>query len=353
MGLGDRLLFGFLRDGDGALLLGDLDGTLLLDRRDFQSTLGLDLPLLDAAVAFDFSLLDLPFGGDTCLLRLLLLGRLEPRDLRTLLGLAIGHFLLLREHGEGLLLRDAQLLLLGHEVLLGNLHRRVLLDVIALLGPQLGLFGQLGQAFCIEGIVGIEKLHRRLVDPGERDRFQFEAVLHQVFLNGVLHRLDEILPHVEQLLHGHRHGSGTQRIDEFVLDQFLERGRVHRPLAEGLRGLGDALKHGTHPHEECGDRIDPHPVLGEQAVLAAARDLQLQRVHVDWNDLMEAGQHDRAAVHDHLLPAETGADEGKLLRRALVEAHDDDADDQHGQQDNRAEHERGIQIFQHGVLPLV
>ena len=155
------------------------------------------------------------------MLGFLLLGRIKPSNLRALFGLTVGHFLLLREYRQGLLLRDAQLLLLGGEVFLRNLYRGVLFDSITLFGAQLRFFGELGQTFRVKGVVGIKKLHRRLVNPRERNRFQFKTIFHQVFLNRVLYGLDEVLTLVEHLLHRHRHGGGAQRIDEFIFHQFF------------------------------------------------------------------------------------------------------------------------------------
>ncbi len=56
---------------------------------------------------------------------------------------------------------------------------------------------------------------------------------------------------------------------------------------------------------------------------------------------MEHRQHERAAIPDHLLAAQAGADERPLLRSAVVETCDDEADGEQADQHNRAER-RGL-----------
>ena len=85
-----------------------------------------------------------------------------------------------------------------------------------------------------------------------------------------------------------------------------------------------------HAHVELARHVDAHAVLGDERALAAARHLEAQRVHVHRDDLVDDRQHERAAVHHHLLAAEAGAHERPLLGRAQVqpvEQPDHDRDD--------------------------
>src|SRR6185369_18029168 len=72
-GLRLRLLFRFLRDRDRPLLLGNLRGALLLDRRDLDFALGFDFALPHGLLLRDLGFADLALSQD---LRLLGLTRL-------------------------------------------------------------------------------------------------------------------------------------------------------------------------------------------------------------------------------------------------------------------------------------
>ncbi len=134
-------------------------------------------------------------------------------------------------------------------------------------------------------------------------------------------------------------------------DQLLQRVGLHRALAERLGGRGDGVDGRLDADVELGDDVDPHPVLGDERALAAARDLEPQRVHVDRDHLVDDRQHERAAVHHHLLSAEAGAHERPLLGRAQiqpVQEPDDDRDDDRDAdepQDERSELGAGHDCF--------
>jgi hypothetical protein len=112
---------------------------------------------------------------------------------------------------------------------------------------------------------------------------------------------------------------------------------MHGALAERLRGVGDGAGLGADAHVKLGDDVDAHAVAGDERALAAAADLEAERVHVDRDHLVHDRQHEGAAVHHHGLAAEAGADERDLLRRAAVEPVEEP--DHHGDDDRRDDEE--------------
>jgi len=264
-------------------------------------------------IAQHLGLLDEALGVDPrlfCLALALCLGR---NDLGLLLGLAQGDLLLLHQGRKALVLFDVELELGGLEIFLGDRDLGVLLDLVAFLGAALRRFGQPRQALGVEGVVGIEKLLLRLVEARQRHALQLEPVLHQILGDRVLHALDEILPLVAQLLHRHRHRGGPQRVDELVFNQLLQRLRIERARAQGLCRVGDALDGRDAAHKEGHDDIYAHAVLGEQAVRPRAMHLELQRVHVDPDQLVKHRQADNTTVHHDLLTAQSGAHKRPVL----------------------------------------
>jgi hypothetical protein len=237
---------------------------------------------------------------------------------------------LLREPRALELAVDVQRLALGLQVLVADLDHRVLLDVVADLLAPLDLLGQPRQALRVERVRRVEVLHRGLVELGQRHRLELQAVLQQVAGDHRAHALDVLPALLVQLLHRHLGGHRAQRVDELALDQLLELVGLHRARAQRLRGRRDRLGRGLDTHVELRHHVDPHPVLGDQRLVATARDLEPQRVHVDRDHVVDDRQHHRAAVHHHLLAPEAGPHERTLLRAAQVEPveqPDDDRDD--------------------------
>ena len=148
-----------------------------------------------------------------------------------------------------------------------------------------------------------------------------------------MHEIDALLV---QFLHRHFRRHSAQGIDELAFHQFLELLRLHGAQAQRLGRRGDGILVGGDAHVELGDHIDPHAVLGDQCLIAAAADFEAQRVHVDGDHVVHDGQHEGAAAQHHLLAAEAGAHEGPFLGAAQVEPvqqpdrdrHDDRDDDQ-------------------------
>ena len=132
-----------------------LDRLLLGDPRLFHLLAGADFGFL--GLAFEFR----PFLG----------------DFRTLLGLPDRNLLLLLQPRVVAVLVDLQRQLLGIQILVADLDRGVLLDVVAFFPPGLDLLGEAGQAFGVEGVLRVEQADIRLVEAGERNRFELQAVL--------------------------------------------------------------------------------------------------------------------------------------------------------------------------------
>jgi hypothetical protein len=156
-----------------------------------------------------------------------------------------------------------------------------------------------------------------------------------------------------QLLHRHLGCRGAQSIDELAFDQLLELIGREGALAERLRCRGNGFGRGGDAHVELGDDIDAHAVLGDQRLVAAARHLQAQRVHVDRDHVVDDRQHEGAAVEHDLLSAHAGADEGALLRAAQVQPvqqPDHDRDDD--RDDDEAERKVPNWVAGHGSLLL-
>lgn len=206
-GTSTAFLFGFLLDDDLALLLGHLQFALLGD-----------LGLADLAFAGDLGGAHLFFPGDPGLFGGAHAFLAAGGDFRALGGL---HGLDLLDLGD----RGALFLLLDGEFLTLRFHRGAAHGDLGL-GVDLGalLLGlgddlrQLAHPHGVEGVVLVERLERRLIERRERDRFKAEAVLGQVFGDGILHLLHEIRPVFVQLVHGHARGHGTQAVDQLALD---------------------------------------------------------------------------------------------------------------------------------------
>ncbi len=256
--------------------------------------------------------------------------------LGTLAGACDLHLALLRQPRVLALAVDVERQLLGLEVLVADGDQRVLLDIVALLLALLDLLGQARQALGVEGVAGVEELHAGLVQLRQRRAFQLQAVLRQVAGHRLAHALDVAAALFVQLLHRHLGGGRAQRVDELALDQFLQLLGFHRAQAQRLRRRGHRFGLRRDAHVELGDHVDAHAVLGDQRLVAAAADLQAQRVHVHRDHVVHDRQHEGAAVEHHLLAAQAGAHEGALLAAAQVQpvqqphgdGHDDRDDDQ-------------------------
>ncbi|PHJ92065.1 hypothetical protein VF08_36755 [Nostoc linckia z8] len=131
-----------------------------------------------------------------------------------------------------------------------------------------------------------------------------------------------------ELVHRHAGGDRAERVDELAFDQLLQRFRVHGAQAERLGGGRDRLGVGADADVELGLHVDAQAIERDQRVAMLALHREADGVHVDRHRLVQDRQHQRAAVHHHLLAAKAGADEGDFLSRSLVEPRNHDADRQ-------------------------
>ena len=147
-----------------------------------------------------------------------------------------------------------------------------MLDVVALLLAVFDLFRQTGKAFCVECVARVEILHSRLVELGQRCRFQLQAIHGEIFGHRLAHALDESTALLVQLLHRHFGCRGAQRVYELALDQLLQLLRLHRAQAQRLRGRCNRVRVGCDAHVELGDHVDAHSVLGDECFVATTHD---------------------------------------------------------------------------------
>ena len=229
-------LGGDARFGDG-LLVGDarlLDGLARRDLRLFgfglaQRALARDLGALQGAAHLDVALL------------------FEPR------GLALA--------------LDVERLAFGFEIAGADLDHRILFDVVAQLALGLDVLHQLGQAFGVEAVRRVEEFEVGLVEVGDRDRFQFEAVLRQRLGGRRLDARDIFAALLVHLLHGHFGGDRAHRGHELAGQQRVQLLRLQRAPAERRGGDRDRLARRLHADIEIGLDVDAHAVAGDDGVL--------------------------------------------------------------------------------------
>ena len=347
--LGDPGLLDLLAGGD----LGLLDRALALDLALADLALGGDAGLADRLLVGDAGLLDLLAGGDLGSLGLGVAQRPLARQLGALDGAADLDVALLVEAGGLALALDVEGLLLGLQVAGADADHRVLLDVVPELAAVLDLADQLGQAFGVEAVGGIEELQVGLVEVGERHGLELEAVLGQCLGGGGLDALQVGAPLLVHLHHGHLGGDRAQRRDELAGQQRVQPLLLHGAPAQRRGGQRHRVPRRRDAHVEVGVDVDAHAVLGDERVVLGARHAHLQHVHVDRRDVVDDRQHEGAAVDHHPFAHEAGADERHLLGGAPVQPVDqidDDRnrDDRHDQpQDDGPD-----QLCSHLLTPL-
>ena len=363
-----RLDLGFLdRAGTLDLLLphlafrgdaGGVDRALVGDARLFDFLARQDLLGLDRLGALDFLLPGFALGGDARFRDGLIVGDarffdgLARRDLRLFgFGLAQRAFarhlrplqgpadldvaLLLEARGLALAL-DIERLPLGFEIAGADPDHRILFDVVAQFALGLDFLHQLGQAFRVEAVRRVEEFEVGLIEVGDRDRFEFEAVLGQRLGGSGLDARDVIAALLVHLLHGHFRGDGAHRGNELAGEQRMQPFGFQRSPAEGRGGDRDRFARRLHADVEIGLDVDAHAIAGDDGVLLRPSDRHRQHVHVDWCEVVNEGQHKGAAVDHHLLAEETGPYKRHFLGGSVIEpVHDVDRHDDHDQRDDQ------------------
>ena len=334
------------------------DDALLRDAGALDALVGGDLGLVDLPAALDLALTDFAFRvdprlGDGALMRDAgLLHLLATGELR-LFSLGVAQRALARQLGalhraphfdvaflveaRGLALAiDFKRLFLCFEVAGADQDHRILLDVVAHLAAGFDVLDQFGQALGVEPVRRIEKLEVGLIEIGDRDGFEFEAVLLEAFERRVLDTRDVFAAPFVHLHHGHFRGDRPQRGNELAGQQRIEFAHIHGAPAERGGGDGNGFAGRRHADVKFGLDVDAHAVLGDQRILAVAHHLHPQHVHVHRRHFVNERKDEGAAVDDDFFAEQAGAHEGDFLRRAPVQPvdeidddrDDDDRDDQ-------------------------
>ena len=197
------------------------------------------------------------------------------RDLGPLRGATVLDVALLLEPGGLALALDVERLLLGFEVAGADADHRILLDVVAQLAPLLDLLDELRQAFGVEAVRRIEELQVGLVEIGDGDGFEHQAVLGERLGGGRLDARDvfaALLVHFDQR---HLGGDRAQRRDELAGEQRVQPVLLHGAPAERGGGHRHRLPGRRDPHVELGPHVDAHAILGDQRIVLLADHLHL------------------------------------------------------------------------------
>ena len=289
-----------------------------LGRLGGQQGFGLLLP--QGQVALDFGEAGLTLGVDPGPF-----GLLPGMLARRLLGgvarrAGFLHPLALGDLGFLLLTLDLQLAL--QRIELGLTHRDVAigLDCRPLFPVGGDNFGQLAHADGVEGVVLVQRRQRRLVEPGERGRFEPQAVLLEIFRKQGFDFPDELAPILVELVHGLGGDDRLHGADQPAVEQFVQPVGAERTGADCLGRNRHALRRRQDTQIEFHLHVEAQPVLGHQGGVAGARNLQRHGAHVDLFHPVQEGQDHAAAVHRHFLPAETGPDQCGFPGRLAVES---------------------------------
>ncbi len=302
-------------DGDDAfaVLLGDGDLAEAVLVLDAGGLFGPDPGGLALEALFGLDLLD--FG---------VLAGAEGLDLALLADLGLGLAALEFEHGlAGLDVLALDLLLLGAAVLVrGDRFDR-------------GELGDLADALRVEDVLGVELVHRGLLEVV--DRGVFEGVAVEVGADHVEDAVAELVAVGVQVGEVELLADGLERLGELGVEQLLERVLVGGALGADRAGdVEDVFDGGVDPHEERDGDVGADVVLADQAVFARAVDLDgLDRdVHVF--GAVDDRQHEGRGEGD-LAGAQFGDDQGLAGRDLPVEADDHE---QQAEEDEACDHER-------------
>ena len=293
-----------------------------------------DVFVFNVALGHDALQIHFALGGNLRFFRLAFFGRFLLGDAGFLLGAAYGDFALLLQFGVFFLAQNVQAGALGFQVFGFNRQIGILLDVVAFFAAHLDGFGEAGQTFRVKRVLRVEEFEIGLVEAGQRHRLQLQAVFIQIFGYELLHFLHKIHAFFMQFLHRHFRRHRTQRINEFAFHQFFQLVGRHGFHAQSLRRRGDALADRLHAHIKLGHYVHPHPVARNQRLFGGTAHFQTQRIHIHRNNLVQHRQHQRPAVHNHLLAAKAGTHERHFLSGAPVEACEDQAEYKQPDQNN-------------------
>ena len=187
-------------------------------------------------------------------------------------------------------------------------------------------------------------MERRLVQPGDRHRFQQEPVLFEVRRQDRRDLGTVLAPVVLQAVHRVARRHRQHRVDQLAFQRLGQVRRPERLPRQRLCRRRDALVRGIDPHVELGPDIDAQAVRGDDRLRPQPLDLEPRGLHVHFRDLVQEGQRDEAALGRDKLAAGTGPHQCNLARGLAivpVEKQDhEDRNDDHCDDDQEPSHER-------------
>ena len=221
------------------LHLGFVERAAAGDFAALRVLLALDALLGDGAFLQQARPLDDFARGKLRLLRLLVAQRPLLDQFGALAGAADLDLALLLEPRIFGLAVDLQDLALGVEVLGANVDQRALLDLVAHAAARFDRFGELGQAFGVEGVGRIEEFEAGLVEVDDRHVFELQPVRGERFGRDLADLVGVVAALLVHFLQRHLRRDGAHRDGEFAFQQFADAVRLQRTPAERLRGGGD------------------------------------------------------------------------------------------------------------------
>ena len=243
--------------------------------------------------------------------------------------------LLVKARGLALTL-DIERLPFGFEITGADPDHRILFDVVAQFALGLDVLHQLGQALRVEAVRRVEEFEVGLIEVGDRDGFQLEAVLGEGLGGGGLDARDVFASLLVHLLHGHFGGDGAHRGNELAGEQRMQPFGFQRSPTESRCGDRDRFARRLHADVKIGFDVDAHAIPGDDGVLLRPCDRHRQHIHVDRREVMDERQHEGAAVDHHLFAEEARAYKRHFLGGPVIEpVHDVDRHDDHDQRDDQ------------------
>ena len=237
-----------------------------------------------------------------------------------------------------LLLGEEQLAFRGVELALVHRDLGVRFDRRAFLLVGRDDLGEAPHAERVEGVVLVERVERGLIQPGEGDRFEPEAVLSEVLAQHPAHLGGVFRAFVLQALHAVAGRYREHRVHQLALQRLRKLGRAEGLAGQRLGRRRDAVFGRLDPDVELRADVDAQAILGDHRVPPEPLDLELRGAHVDLGHLVQNGERETASVEHHPLPAETGAHQRPFAGcLAVVAIEEENAQAREHEQDDDGE----------------
>ena len=133
--------------------------------------------------------------------------------------------------------------------------------------------GELGQTFGVEGVRRIEIFEAGLVEVDDGDVLELQAIGGERLGGELADLVGVVAALLVHFLERHLGRHRAHRRGELAFEQLADAVRLQRAAAERLRGGGDRRARRADAHEELGDEVDAHAVLGDQRAVVAAHHL--------------------------------------------------------------------------------